>query len=305
MTMRVILKSMFSTDIASEDEFAVLSRAISVALAQIGKRVLSLVSVPESWPTPGNRAFDEAIRTLDAYVYRIIDERRRSGKEMDDLLGMLLEARDAETGEGMSDTQLRDEVMTLFLAGHETTANLLTWAWPLIAMHPEVEQRLHAELDTVLGGRLPTAADLQALRYTRMIIDETLRMYPIAWLVSRRPNEDDNVGGYRIPAGANVLVSPYVIHHSPTYWENPEQFDPERFAPDREDNRPRYAYFPFGGGPRMCIGNSFALMEAQLIIATVAQAYRLRLASDEKPELNASITLIPRKPIMMNALPRR
>ena len=302
VTMRIILKAMFSTDI--EGDFDAMSQAIQVALAQISKRVLSLVSVPESWPTPGNRAFDAAVRTLDGFVYRIIEERRRSGKQMDDLLGMLLEARDEETGEGMSDTQLRDEVMTLFLAGHETTANLLTWAWYLIGTHLEVEQRLHAELDAVLGGRLPTVADLPALPYARMIVDETLRLYPIAWLVSRQPNEDDDVGGYRIPAGATVLVSPYVLQHHPAYWENPEQFDPQRFAPESSSNRPRFAYFPFGGGPRQCIGNSFAQMEAHLIIATIAQAYRLRLLPGEQVELKAAITLTPRNPLRMTVHPR-
>jgi len=302
VTMQIILKSMFSTDI--EGEFDNISQAIQVALAQISKRVMSLISVPESWPTPGNRAFDAAIKTLDTYVYRIIEERRRSGKEMDDLLGMLLAARDEDTGEGMSDTQLRDEVMTLFLAGHETTANLLTWAWYLISTNLEVEQRLHAELDTVLGKRLPTIADLQALSYTRMIIDETLRLYPIAWLLSRQPNQDDNIGGYHVPAGATLLLSPYVIHHSPAYWENPEQFDPERFTPERSANRPRYVYFPFGGGPRQCIGNSFAQMEAQLIIATIAQSYRLRLLPGEQVELKGAITLIPETPIQMTVHPR-
>ena len=302
VTMQIILKSMFSTDI--EGEFNDISQAIQVALAQISKRVMSLVSVPESWPTPGNRAFDAAIKTLDTYVYRIIEERRRSGKERDDLLGMLLAARDEDTGEGMSDTQLRDEVMTLFLAGHETTANLLTWAWYLISTNLEVEQRLHAEIDSVLGERLPTMADLPALSYTRMIIDETLRLYPIAWLISRQPNQDDNVGGYRVPAGATVLLSPYVIHHSPAYWENPEQFDPERFSPERSANRPRYAYFPFGGGPRQCIGNSFAQMEAQLIIATIAQSYRLRLLPGEQVVLKSAITLIPENPIQMTVHPR-
>lgn len=302
VTMQIILKSMFSTDI--EGEFDGISQAIQVALAQISKRVMSLVNVPDSWPTAGNRAFDAAIKTLDTYVYRIIEERRRSGKEKDDLIGMLLAARDEDTGEGMSDTQLRDEVMTLFLAGHETTANLLTWAWYLISTNLEVEQRLHAELDTVLGERLPTMADLQGLSYTRMIIDETLRLYPIAWLISRQPNQDDNVGGYRVPAGATVLVSPYVIHHSPAYWENPEQFDPERFSPERSTDRSHYAYFPFGGGPRQCIGNSFALMEAQLIIATIAQSYRLRLLPGEQVELKGAITLIPQNPIQMTVHPR-
>lgn len=302
VTMRIILKAMFGADI--EGDFDTISQAIQIALAQISKRVLSIVPVPESWPTPGNRAFDAAVRTLDAYVYGIIEQRRRSGVESDDLLGMLLAARDEDTGEGMSDTQLRDEVMTLFLAGHETTANLLTWAWHLIGQHPEVEQRLHAEIDSVLGKRLPTVADLPALPYARMVIDETLRMYPIAWLVSRQPNEDDNVGGYRIPAGATVLVSPYVVQHQSAYWENPEQFDPERFAPERSTNRPRFAYFPFGGGPRQCIGNSFAQMEAHLIIATVAQAYRLRALPGSQVEVNAAVTLIPRTPLQMTVHPR-
>jgi cytochrome P450 len=212
---------------------------------------------------------------------------------MDDLLGMLLAARDEETGEGMSDTQLRDEVLTLFVAGHETTATTLAWAWSLLAAHPEVEQRLHAEVDTVLGGRTPTVADLPALSYTRMIVDETLRLYPAGWLFSRMPEADEEVDGYRIPAKSTVFISPYITHRHPDFWQNADTFDPQRFAPEQSESRPRYAYFPFGGGPRMCIGNNFALMEAHLIVAMIAQTYRLRLAPGAVVEPKAGVTLHP------------
>lgn len=302
LTMQIILKTMFGTDVGDQAE--TLSRAVTVTIEQANRRIASLIDIPESWPTPANRAYRRALATLDTFVYRIIDERRRSGKDMDDLLGMLLAARDEETGEGMSDTQLRDEVMTLFLAGHETTANALAWAWPAIAAHPEVERRLHEEVDSVLGGRIPTVQDLAALPYARMVFDETLRLYPAAWLVMRSPAEDDEIAGYHVPAKSVLLGSPYISHRDPAYWEDPETFDPERFTPERSASRPRYAYWPFGGGPRMCIGNNLALMEAQIIIAMVAQAYRLRVAEGQVLEPKAGVTLRPRYGVRMTVHPR-
>jgi cytochrome P450 len=217
------------------------------------------------------------MRTVDDVVLGIVDQRRRGGEERDDLLGMLMEARDEETGQGMAGKQLRDEVVTIFVAGHETTAVLLTWAFCLLSQHPDVEARLHAELAEVLDGRTPGVADAPNLRFTRMVIDETLRLYPPAWITNRQAVAEDEVCGYRIPAGAVVGISPYVMHHLPAYWPDPERFDPQRFAPEAAQERPRFAYMPFGGGPHQCIGNSFALLEATLILAAVAQRYRLRL----------------------------
>jgi cytochrome P450 len=255
-------------------------------------------------PTPRNRRFLAARATLDAIVYRIIAERRQRPDEHDDLLAMLMQARDEETGEGMSDRQLRDEVVTLFLAGHETTANALTWASFLLSTHVAVERRLRAEVDEALQGRVPTASDLPRLPYTRMVIDETLRLYPPAWITNRRAIEADAVCGYRIPADATVSISPYVTHRDPTLWENPEGFDPERFPPERSARRPHYAYFPFGGGPRQCIGKGFALMEATLVLALLTQRYELHLVSGRWVETEALATLRPRYGMWMAAHPR-
>ncbi|MDP3767798.1 MAG: cytochrome P450, partial [Dehalococcoidia bacterium] len=250
-------------------------------------------------PTPTNLRFRRAMRTLDDIVYGMIEARRNNGADKDDLLSMLLEARDEETGEGMSDKQLRDEVFTMFTAGHETTAAALAWTWYLLSQHPEAEGRLHNELGSVLSGRTPGLDDLQRLPYTRMVIEETLRLYPPVWSIGRMALREDTVLGYRIPAKGQVLLSSYVTHRHPEFWDEPERFDPERFAPERAASRPRYAYFPFGGGPRQCIGNEFAMMEAQLALATLAQRYRLRLVPGQVVEPEPAVTLRPRHGVMV------
>jgi cytochrome P450 len=204
----------------------------------------------------------------------------------------------------MSDKQLRDEVITLFLAGHETTANALTWASYLLSTHVGVARRLQAEVDEQLEGRVPTASDLPNLPYTRMVIDETLRLYPPAWITNRRAIEDDTVCGYRIPAGAMLSISPYVTHRDPALWENPEGFDPDRFTPERAAGRPHYAYFPFGGGPRQCIGKGFALMEATLVLALLSQRCEMHLVPGRKVETEALATLRPRYGVWMRVRPR-
>jgi cytochrome P450 len=206
----------------------------------------------------------------------------------------------------MNDKQLRDEVMTMILAGHETSANALAWTWYLLSQNPDVEEKLHAELDSVLEGRIPTIADLPRLPYTKMVIDETLRLYPPAPGVSRKSVADDEVGGYHIPARSEIAVSEYVTHRHPGFWEQPEDFDPERFTPQRSAGRPHFAYFPFGGGPHLCIGNNFALMEAQLILATVAQVYQLRMAPRHPPVIpEPLVTLRPRNGIVMTVQKRK
>jgi cytochrome P450 len=239
-------------------------------------------------PTRRNRQFKAALATLDRTVYSIIAERKKTGthlseqmridkEEKGDLLDMLMAARDADTGAGMTDAELRNEVALLIFAGHETTATTLTWAFYLLSQHPEAEAKLHAELATVLGGRTPTLADLPNLPYNRMVIEETMRLYPPAWGVSRKSVAADVIGGYQLQANASLTLPITTLHHDPRWWEQPERFDPERFTPERSANRHKFAYLPFGAGPRQCIGNNFALMEAQLVLATVAQRYQLRL----------------------------
>jgi cytochrome P450 len=280
---------MFSTDVS--DVVGRVEDAVKIALVHAMRRAQTYIRLPLWFPTTDHRRFLPARRALDQIVYRFIEERRRSETDTGDLLAMLLAARDEETGEGMTDEQIRDEVMTIFLAGHETTAVLLTWTFFLLSTHPEIAERHHEELAAVLGGRSPVVADLANLPYNRMVVEESMRLYPPAWVVSRMPLVDDIVGGYLIPQRVNVFLSPYITHRHPEFWTNPEGFDPEHFSPERSAGRPRYAYFPFGGGPRQCIGNNFALMEAQLVLATIAQRFRLDLAAAYRPVPQAMITL--------------
>jgi cytochrome P450 len=218
---------------------------------------------------------------------------------------MLLLARDEETDQRMNDQQVRDEVMTLLIAGHETVATALTWSWCLLSQHPEVERRLHSELDEVLGGHLPTVEHLARLSYTRMVTQEVLRLYPPAWVFGRKGIDADEIGGYFIPANSMIVLSPYMTHRHPAFWEHAEVFDPERFAPEQAVGRPHYAYFPFGGGPRIGIGNNFALMEIQLVLATIAQQYRLRLIPGHPVEPDAFLSLRPRSglPMTLHRIP--
>jgi cytochrome P450 len=297
LTLSITGRALFSRDIS--DEADEIGQAMTQLLRHFNYRFEHFFTFPESIPTLRNRRFWKTLRTMDAVAYGIIKERRRSGQDKGDLLSMLLQARDEETGEGMNDKQLRDEVTTFLGAGTETTAVMLGWTWYLLSTHLEVDRKLRAELTEVLGGRTPNAEDLPNLQYTRMIIEEALRLYPPAWANSRTALSEDEIGGYIIPVNSMVAMSPYVTHRDPRFWENPEEFDPERFTPEQSAGRPRYAYFPFGGGPRQCIGNEFALMEAQLVLATVAQQYRLRLVPDHRVEPYPIFTLRPRYGLLM------
>ena len=304
LTQTIIVRAMFGTDIRS-DESERVNRALAVIEHTVAGRTFSLVDLPMWVPTPGNRRYREAVRALDQFVYRVIGERRASTQAGGDLLSMLLSARDEDTGEGMSDRQLRDEVTTIFFAGHETTAVALSWTWYLMSQHPQAEERLGAELSQVLGGRIPAYDDLPKLPYLRRVIDEALRLYPPAWVVTRSPHADDVVDGVHVPAGATLLVSPYVTHHSPQVWEDAEAFDPDRFLPDRSAGRHPYAYYPFGGGGHVCIGKPFALMEAQLAVAAIAQRYRLRMVPGHPVALRPGAALHPKHGLKMTPVAKR
>jgi cytochrome P450 len=297
LTLIIVSRTLFGANVSGDT--ATVSQALTKSLKYVRQRSLSAFPLPAHWPLPRNLQFQHARRDLDAIVYRFIEERRRSGRDHGDLLSMLMLAKDEETGEAMDDEQLRDEVMTIFLAGHETTANALSWTFYLLSLHPDVERRMHAEVAEVLGDRIPTVEDLPRLSYTRQVLDESMRLYPPAWLISRSPIQDDQIGGYTIAAGESIFISPYTMHRNPAYWDNPEGFDPERFTPEKQAARPRLAYFPFGGGPRICIGNNFALMEAQLILAMVSQRYRLHLVPGHPVAPQPIITLRPRYGILM------
>ena len=273
LAQSIILRTMFSTEAGAQSRQ--IGQAFGAILDFANGRQFNPLQPPLSWPTPANRRFHATLAFLDQTVYGMIDERRRSGDHGNDLLGMLLDAEDAETGERMSPQQLRDEVMTIYLAGHETSATMLTWLLYLLPAHPHVERRVRAELAEVLGGRLPTMADLPRLSYLRMVIDETLRLYPPTWILTRRAVADDELGDLAIPAGTTIAMSPYITHRLSEHWENPEGFDPERFTPERVAGRHKLAYFPFLSGPRLCIGSSFALTEIQLVLATLLQRFQL------------------------------
>jgi cytochrome P450 len=250
-------------------------------------------------PLPSNRRFERSKAALDAVIDRMIAERRSSGAAGEDVLSLLIRAQ--EDGAGMSDAQVRHEAMTLFLAGHETTSNALTWTWYLLSEHPQVEAKLHAELDEVLGSRPPTVADVPRLRLTEMVLTESMRILPPAWAIGRRALADHHAGPYVIPAGSVVIVSPYLVHHDPRWYEDPETFVPERWTDEERATRSRYAYMPFGAGPRMCVGEPFARLEGVLILATMAQRWRLRLVPGHPVELQPVITLRPKHGMAMTA----
>jgi cytochrome P450 len=245
-------------------------------------------------PIPHNWKKKQAIKDLDTIVLNVIAQHRRAGTDNGDLLSMLLLAVDEDNGKQMDDRQLRDEVTTLFLAGHETTANTLTWALYLLSQHPQVCLKLVAELDQVLGGRKPTLEDLPQLKYTGMIIKETLRLYPPIYYLDRQPLEDVTIGDYTFEKGCTLACCPYITQHDARYFEMPDQFMPERFADGWDKKLPRSAYFPFGGGPRVCIGQQFALMQATFILACIAQRYELSLAPDQQVTTEDLLTLRPK-----------
>jgi cytochrome P450 len=302
LTLEIVAKTLFDAEIGSDTAEA--NAAMETLMHAFIARSGSLIAPPHWVPTPVNLRVERAIRRLERILKTVIASRRASSEDRGDLLSMLLNAQDEESGRQMSDRQLRDEVMTLFMAGHETTANTLAWAWVLLSSHPDAEARLHAELDAVVGDRPPTVGDLPRLRYTESVVNETLRVYPTVWVIGRESTEPVELGGYRIPAGMTVLMPQWVIHRDGRWFDDPESFRPDRWADGLIQRIHRYAYFPFGGGPRVCIGNSFALMEATLILATIARQYRLKLTPDAKIAFLPTITLRPAHGVKV-ALTRR
>jgi cytochrome P450 len=303
LTLTIVGDTLFGTDVESD---AITVRQALTDVFEIFPLTMSpLAPFLELLPLPSVRRYKRAVATLDRLIYRIINERRRTAADRGDLLSMLLLARDDEdNGAPLTDTQVRDETMTLFLAGHETTANALTWTWHLLSQHPDVEQRLHQEIDAVLDDRQADADDVARLPYTRMVLAESMRCYPPAWGIGRRAIEDVEIGGYTIPRGTVVLFSQYLLHRDPRFFPEPERFDPDRWLPERQQARPRFAYFPFGGGNRVCIGESFAWMEGILVLATLARRWRLERLETSPVPTRALITLRPARPIRMRARSR-
>ena len=312
LTMYIVCKTLFDADM---DSMATVAKRAGAAIEQLQETSNEEFQSPIQWPlwipTPTNRQVKRARAVLNEIINQLVAERRATAGEngrihdAGDLLSMLLLAQDDE-GERMSADELRDQLVTLFVAGHETTSNALTWTWYLLSQHPHVADRLHEEVDRVLGDRRATFADLADLSYTEMVLKESMRLYPPAWTLSaRQASEDTTIGDVAIPKDSLVFIAPYVLHRNPAYFPKPEQFDPERFAPEREQQLPRYGYLPFGGGPRVCIGNNFAMMEAQLIIATIAQRFHLYMVPEQQIELNPQVTLSNKHGMRMRIEERR
>lgn len=270
-----------------------IDSGLTDALHYFDRAFDSLVVTPLWVPSRRNRRMRDAVARLERVVYGLINARAEREAEFDDLLSMMLLARDDETGERMSRTQVRDEVMTFLLAGHETSANALAWCWHLLAGSPAARERLEREADSILAGRAATVEDLPRMPYARMVIEEAMRLYPPAWVVERRALGADVLGGYDVPAGSAVMASTYLTHRNPSVWPEPDHFDPERFAPEAAAERPLFAYFPFGGGPRQCIGNLFAMVETQLVLSTLAGRFRLEGVPGARVSTEASVTLRP------------
>ncbi len=299
LTLAIVGKTLFDADV--EHEAREIGEALTTTFESFNFAFyLPFGELLQRLPLPATLRFRKARARLDATIYRLIGERRQSGVDHGDLLSMLLLAQDTEGDGGrMTDLQLRDEAMTIFLAGHETTANALTWTWYLLSRHPEVEARFHAEVDAALGGRMPTVDDMPRLPYTRMVLTESMRLYPPAWIVGRRALGPFEARGYAIPARSLVLLCQYLVHRDARWFPDPTRFDPDRWTPERQAERPRFSYFPFGGGPRVCIGEQFAWMEGVLLLATIAQRWRLRLVPDQPIALQPIITLRPKDGMKM------
>ena len=298
LTLAIVGKTLF--DAETEDDAEQVRQAVSDCMRLFRRYLLPFSELLYRLPLPVNRRYREARQRLNAIIYGIIRERRKDPADRGDLLSMLLMAQDEEGDGGhMTDTQLRDEAITIFLAGHETTANALTWTWYLLSQHPEIYERLHAEVDRTLCGRIPTADDFPRLRLVEMALTEAMRLYPPVWVMGRRALHDCEVGGYTIPPGAMLLMSQYLMHHDARYFPDPLRFDPDRWTPEARASRPQFSYFPFGGGGRRCIGEGFALMEGVLILATIAQKWHLRLEPNQRIEMQPLITLRPKYPIRM------
>jgi cytochrome P450 len=297
LTYVIVGRTLFSAEVGADA--GEIERALRVLLPQAFVRLGRIFNPPGWFPTPDNVRFRAALRSIDRVVYRLIARHRRNqaaGEPDLDLLALLMAMRDEETGAGLSDRELRNEAVTFLLAGHETTANALTWTFHLLSRHPDVENRLREELAGVLAGRAPTLDDLSRLPYLKQVIQESMRLYPPVWIIERRVIAEDTVGGFRLPAGSAVVIAPYALHRHPEFWVRPEAFEPSRFETSASD-----AYIPFGMGSRSCIGNEFAMLEARLITAMIVQAFRLRWVPGRPVEPQPGLTLRSRNGLMMTA----
>ena len=302
LTLEIVVKCLFSqdTNIFSKDA----SYAVNIVLEWSKKRMESYAKMPKWIPTKSNREFHEAFSFLQSVIKNIIQNRRKMNSRPDDLLTSLIELTDEESNVGMDDQQLFDEILTLFIAGHETTAHTMVWTWYLLSLHPQVREKLQNELDSVFTGNEFSSDMISQLQYCKMVIKESMRYIPSVWGIGREALEDDTIDGFAIPKGATVGVSIFQMHHHPDYWENPEGFDPERFHPVVVNNLNKWVYMPFGAGPRMCIGNAFAMMESQIILSIISKQFQLNLRREIPVEFESGITLRPKNALLMDVIKR-
>ncbi len=298
LTLSIIGKSLFNRDLGGQA--SVLGDSFEIVREYTMRRTMIPLRIPPKFPLPLNRRFRRALQKGDNLVYELINERHQNPEKHQDLLTMLMAVQDADTGEKMSDLQLRDEVITLIGAGHETTTQALGWTFYFLGKHPEIEKKLRSKVEKTLDGRTPTFDDLPNLEYALMCFKEAMRIYPPVWMLNRTAVKDDEIGGYYVPAKTEILLLPYLTHRHSEFWTNAEEFVPERFSAENSEKRPKFAYFPFGGGPRICLGNNFAMMEAQLIIAMILQKFKVKLAPEYKVEAEVSLTLRPKHGIMVS-----
>ena len=297
VTLDIVLRTLLSYRIEASSR-DVMS-ALTVLLQEAERRVWALLPLPLSVPTPANRRLKRSLDVLDQLVEGIVQQRQASGERGDDLLQLLIDAQPEMQAAGMPGTLLRDQVLSTILAGHETTANALSWTFILLSKNPDVRRRVEAELAEVLGGRQPDFQDLHALTYTKQVFFEAMRLYPPVWTLSREAMADDEILGRHVAKGTTVMLCSYAVHRRPEYWPNPEGFDPDRFSPEAQESRPRHAYFPFGGGPRKCLGERFAILEALIILASVLQRFRLDLTPGQDVRPEPMITLRPSGSVQM------
>jgi cytochrome P450 len=298
LTLQIVGRTLLGIELGGKSD--PLGPALTTGLEYGEHRLLNLLSFPPGVPSPINLRFKRALRCIDSAIYEIISTRRNEpANGRPDLLSLLLSARDEETGEGLTDRELRDQIYTFIAAGQETTAVALAWTFYLLGENPESEARLREEVESVLGGRVPHSGDVRQLRFTRQVIEESLRIYPPVYVTIRDVKTDDEIGGYPIPARSMVSLSPYVTHRHPEFWPDPERFDPDRFTLERSAERPRFAWFPFLGGPHQCIGQEFAMMEATVVVAMLVQAFRFRLVDGARVEPRPILSLRPRYGVPM------
>ena len=297
MSLTNLGKTLFKADWSQQVD--IVEPIVAGSLAYTNKRLTSPVD-PIRFPLPSTKRFQAGLSVLDTIIYKAIADRRAAtDTDATDLVSILLNVRDEETGEGMTDKQIRDEISGFFVAGHETVSSALTWTWYLLSKHPDVWRRVRAEANEVIGDRTPTAADAKALQYINRVLLEAMRLYPPIFVLMRCATEEDEIGGFHVPAGANMVLCPYVTHRHTDFWTNPEAFDPDRFLPERAAGLHRMAYFPFSGGPRKCIGNTFAMLQMPLVVAMVAQRYNLALEPGHEPVIEPAISLRPRDALPM------